>query len=75
MALTRTAAGCTNQACGFRDSYPDYGSLDFDVYCLSADPPAAQAKWQAKVRYISVGRAIPFILPSLLEKPPVSFVI
>ena len=42
-------AGCTNQACGFRDSYPDFTSLNFDVYCLSADSPTAQNKWQTKV--------------------------
>ncbi|TFK18853.1 AhpC-TSA-domain-containing protein [Coprinopsis marcescibilis] len=40
--------GCTNQACGFRDSYPDFSSSNFDVYCLSADSPAAQSKWQTK---------------------------
>lgn len=42
-------AGCTNQACGFRDIYPDFTSLNFDVYCLSADSPTAQTKWQTKV--------------------------
>ncbi|KAH8103399.1 AhpC-TSA-domain-containing protein, partial [Cristinia sonorae] len=40
--------GCTNQACGFRDIYPDFTSSGFDVYCLSADSPAAQSKWQTK---------------------------
>ncbi|KAF5372328.1 hypothetical protein D9615_009268 [Tricholomella constricta] len=40
--------GCTNQACGFRDIYPDFTSLNYDVYCLSADSPAAQTKWQTK---------------------------
>ncbi|KAG6828373.1 hypothetical protein H0H92_008215 [Tricholoma furcatifolium] len=40
--------GCTNQACGFRDIYPDFTSLDYTVYCLSADSPAAQTKWQTK---------------------------
>ncbi|OSD08052.1 peroxiredoxin Q, partial [Trametes coccinea BRFM310] len=40
--------GCTTQACGFRDIYPDFTSSGFDVYCLSADKPTAQAKWQAK---------------------------
>ncbi|KAG6888575.1 hypothetical protein C0995_007257 [Termitomyces sp. Mi166 len=40
--------GCTNQACGFRDVYPDFTSLDYTVYCLSADSPAAQSKWQTK---------------------------
>jgi len=40
--------GCTNQACGFRDIYPDFTSSGYEVYCLSADTPAAQTKWQAK---------------------------
>ncbi|TBU28471.1 AhpC-TSA-domain-containing protein [Dichomitus squalens] len=40
--------GCTQQACGFRDIYPDFTSSGFDVYCLSADKPAAQTKWQTK---------------------------
>ncbi|KAJ7100976.1 AhpC-TSA-domain-containing protein [Mycena belliarum] len=40
--------GCTTQACGFRDIYPDFTGLDYDVYCLSADTPAAQSKWQTK---------------------------
>jgi peroxiredoxin Q/BCP len=42
-------AGCTTQACGFRDIYPDFTSHGFNVYCLSADTPAAQMKWQTKV--------------------------
>jgi len=40
--------GCTNQACGFRDIYPDFTALNYEVYCLSADTPSAQSKWQAK---------------------------
>ncbi|KAI0777714.1 AhpC-TSA-domain-containing protein [Trametes elegans] len=40
--------GCTTQACGFRDSYPDFTSLGYEVYCLSADKRTAQAKWQTK---------------------------
>jgi len=40
--------GCTNQACGFRDIYPDFTSVNYQVYCLSADSPAAQNKWQTK---------------------------
>ncbi|CAL1710891.1 unnamed protein product [Somion occarium] len=40
--------GCTNQACGFRDIYPDFTSSGFEVYCLSADSPTAQSKWQSK---------------------------
>ncbi|EJT99503.1 AhpC-TSA-domain-containing protein [Dacryopinax primogenitus] len=38
--------GCTKQACGFRDSYPSYTDLGYEVYCLSGDSPAAQAKWK-----------------------------
>jgi len=41
-------AGCTTQACAFRDSYPDFTGLNFDIYCLSADTSNAQAKWQTK---------------------------
>ncbi|TFK36218.1 AhpC-TSA-domain-containing protein [Crucibulum laeve] len=40
--------GCTTQACGFRDIYPDFESLNYTVYCLSADTSAAQMKWQTK---------------------------
>jgi len=40
--------GCTNQACGFRDVYEEFTSAGYDVYCLSADTPAAQSKWQTK---------------------------
>jgi hypothetical protein len=43
-------AGCTNQACAFRDSYPDFSAHNYNVYCLSADTPAALTKWQTKVR-------------------------
>ncbi|KAF9802746.1 hypothetical protein IEO21_09828 [Rhodonia placenta] len=40
--------GCTTQACGFRDIYPDFTAHNFDVYCLSADSASAQTKWQTK---------------------------
>ena len=46
-----TSAGCTTQACGFRDIYPDFTASGFDVYCLSADSPSAQSKWQTKVTF------------------------
>jgi len=49
--------GCTTQACGFRDIYTEFTSLDYEVYCLSADPPAAQTKWQTK-------KSLPFPLLS-----------
>ncbi|KAH0828795.1 thioredoxin-like protein [Lanmaoa asiatica] len=40
--------GCTAQACGFRNVWQEFGALNYDVYCLSADSPAAQTKWQTK---------------------------
>jgi len=40
--------GCTTQACGFRDVWQEFGALNYDVYCLSADSPTAQTKWQTK---------------------------
>ncbi|THH03778.1 hypothetical protein EW145_g6016 [Phellinidium pouzarii] len=40
--------GCTTQACGFRDVYPNFEALKFKVFCLSADSPSAQTKWQTK---------------------------
>ncbi|GJE92478.1 AhpC-TSA-domain-containing protein [Phanerochaete sordida] len=40
--------GCTTQACGFRDAYPNFTEVGYDVYCLSADSPTAQSKWQTK---------------------------
>jgi peroxiredoxin Q/BCP len=43
-------AGCTTQACGFRDIFADFTAVNYAVYCLSADPPSAQTKWQSKAR-------------------------
>ncbi|KAG6331041.1 hypothetical protein ID866_8047 [Astraeus odoratus] len=40
--------GCTQQACGYRDIFQEFTTLNFDVYCLSADSPTAQTKWQTK---------------------------
>ncbi|KAF8129483.1 AhpC-TSA-domain-containing protein [Boletus edulis] len=40
--------GCTTQACGFRDVWEEFEALDYGVYCLSADSPTAQTKWQTK---------------------------
>lgn len=42
-------AGCTTQACSFRDNYDEFIEAGFDVYCLSADTPAAQKRWKDKV--------------------------
>ncbi|KAI9573131.1 thioredoxin-like protein [Boletus coccyginus] len=49
--------GCTAQACGFRDVWQEFAALNYDVYCLSADSPAAQTKWQTK-------KALPYQLLS-----------
>ncbi|KAG2336542.1 AhpC-TSA-domain-containing protein [Suillus weaverae] len=40
--------GCTTQACGFRDIWQEFASLDYDVYGVSADSSTAQSKWQTK---------------------------
>lgn len=40
--------GCTQQACGFRDNWDEFGKNGYDVYCLSADKPQAQDKWSTK---------------------------
>ncbi|KAI0266388.1 thioredoxin-like protein [Gloeopeniophorella convolvens] len=41
-------AGCTTQACGFRDIYPNFTEHNFTVYCLSHDTPEDQKRWQLK---------------------------
>ncbi|KAI9441313.1 AhpC-TSA-domain-containing protein [Lactarius indigo] len=43
--------GCTTQACGFRDIYPDFTEHNFTVYCLSHDKPEDQKKWQLKKEF------------------------
>ncbi|KAG1779902.1 thioredoxin-like protein [Suillus placidus] len=40
--------GCTTQACGFRDIWQEFASLDYDVYGVSADSSTTQSKWQTK---------------------------
>jgi len=40
--------GCTTQACLFRDSYSEFKTSSYAVYCISADTPQAQKKWQDK---------------------------
>ncbi|KAH9067938.1 peroxiredoxin Q [Lactarius vividus] len=44
-------SGCTTQACGFRDIYPDFTEHNFTVYCLSHDKPEDQKKWQLKKEF------------------------
>jgi len=45
-------AGCNTQACGFRDSFPDFEKYGYAVYALSNDKSTAQSKWQSKVRLL-----------------------
>lgn len=52
-------SGCTTQACGFRDNYPQIEAADATVIGVSPDKPAALAKWKAK-------ESLPF---SLLSDP------
>lgn len=39
--------GCTAQACGFRDNFPQIETADAVVLGISPDEPAALAKWIA----------------------------
>lgn len=40
--------GCTTQACGFRDSYPQIEDSDAVVLGISPDMPSANKKWKDK---------------------------
>ena len=50
-------SGCTAEACGFRDSFPDYGSVGAVVIGISKDPVASHDKFKKK-------HNLPFILAS-----------
>ena len=41
-------SGCTKQACGFRDTLPDFGKLDATVIGISRDSVASHDKFKAK---------------------------
>jgi peroxiredoxin Q/BCP len=47
--------GCTKEACGFRDTLPDFGELDATVIGISRDSAASHDKFKAKY-------ALPFTL-------------
>lgn len=38
--------GCTKQACGFRDAYPQIQAANAIVLGISPDPPAVLKKWR-----------------------------
>ena len=50
-------SGCTAEACGFRDSFPDYGKAGAVVIGISKDSVAAHDKFKKK-------HGLPFILAS-----------
>jgi peroxiredoxin Q/BCP len=49
--------GCTKEACGFRDSLPDFSKIDATVIGVSKDSVASHDKFKAKYQ-------LPFILAS-----------
>jgi peroxiredoxin Q/BCP len=50
-------SGCTAEACGFRDAFPDYSGTGAVVIGVSKDPVAAHDKFKKK-------HELPFILAS-----------
>ena len=50
-------SGCTAEACGFRDSFPDYGGTGAVVIGISKDSVASHDKFKKK-------HELPFILAS-----------
>jgi peroxiredoxin Q/BCP len=50
-------SGCTAEACGFRDSAPDYGGADAVVIGVSKDSAASHDKFKKK-------HGLPFVLAS-----------
>ena len=50
-------SGCTAEACGFRDSFPDYGGAGAVVIGVSKDSAASHDKFKKK-------HGLPFILAS-----------
>ena len=50
-------AGCTAEACGFRDSFPDYGGVSAVVIGISKDSVASHDRFKKK-------HSLPFILAS-----------
>ena len=50
-------SGCTAEACGFRDSFPDYGGADAVVIGISKDTVASHDRFKKK-------HGLPFILAS-----------
>lgn len=49
--------GCTSEACGFRDAFPDFGKLDAAIIGISKDSVASHDRFKKKYE-------LPFILAS-----------
>lgn len=49
--------GCTKEACGIRDSFPDFKNMDIVILGISADSEASHKKFAAKYK-------LPFVLLS-----------
>ena len=52
-----STSGCTKEACGFRDAFPDFGAVDAVVIGVSKDSVASHDKFKA-------AQSLPFILAS-----------
>jgi peroxiredoxin Q/BCP len=46
----QSCAGCTKEACSFRDSYQAFTDADCEVVGISSDPPASHKAFAAKHR-------------------------
>lgn len=53
--------GCTKEACGLRDAFPDFGALDAEVVGVSVDSVASHTKFVTKYH-------LPFTLLADTEK-------
>jgi thioredoxin-dependent peroxiredoxin len=52
--------GCTKEACGFRDAFPDFGAIEATVIGISRDSVASHDRFKA-------GQNLPFTLASDAE--------
>ena len=43
--------GCTTQACGLSEAFPDITAAGFELFGMSADKPKPQATWKVTPEY------------------------
>lgn len=48
-------SGCTKEACGFRDAFPDFGALEAEIIGISKDGVASHDRFKGK-------HMLPFVL-------------